>query len=480
MTQLLTFDEFLENLNQEFIWNDSFLEAIKKNILIDEDFVNEIHNDITENVTEIITGKLTSGELSPEVNTLYRQANILLESHIKSIIESNRGMKLLLASAFDEESAQKLYNLFEHSAFQGISKRLEDQIAKKLDEYVAKAISENNPVFCRSISSQIIDGVLNDIVLENTLIDNLSKRINSYLTGQAHILAERIDDQLAEETAILGRSFNLILKNRSHELAVEIESRLTNKADTILNSLKEDVHSEIMGEFSERIRDELFDTLRNDLDKSFRVEVHKYLNEYFPESLSQDYKRLKGEITLLNKEIDLLQQKKSSLESTINSITRSMTKANFKTSSYTNPKSLMDATVKSQITRRSTDSELPIDLIGFNIYGYDEYEYGLKLNNCKVVLDAGKQTIKVIGEIEIYDFKKVKLNMLWGKNGAKATFQFEVYDNKNEIIRTCASNVYLDSSDQSKFAFNIYIPIQQYGVELLSKDISKVVISLMQ
>lgn len=481
MTKLYTFDEFLEYLDQEYIWNDSFLEAIKKNILIDEDFLSEIHKDITESVTETITENLTSGELSPEVNTLYRQANALLESHIKSIIESNRGVKLLLASTFDEESAQKLYDLFEQSAYQGLSRKLEDQTTKKLNEYIAKTISENNPVFCKSISSQIVNGILDDTILKNTLTDNLSKRIDSYFTSQADILTERIDDRLARETKKLGRSFNLSLTSKSQVLAEKIETHLTDKADVILEYLKKNVRSEIMGEFSERLRDELFDTLRNNLDKSFREEVRKYLNDYFPGSLSQDYKRLKREITLLNEEVEHLQQKKNSLESTIDKITKSMAKANFNFSSIeTDFKSLIDPPVKSPISHRCTDSKLPRELIGFNIYGYDEYEYGLKMNDCNVTLDVAKQAIKVNGEIEIYDFKKVKLNMFWGKNGAKITFLFEVYDNNNEIVRTSASNVYLDSSDQSKFAFNIYIPIRQYGVELLRKDISKVVISLME
>ena len=481
MTKLLTFDEFLEDLNQEFIWNDSFIEAIKKNILVDEDFLSEIHNDIAENVTEAITDRLISGELSPEINTMYREANTLLESQIKTILESNRGVRLLLASSFDEESAKKLYNLFEQSASKGISSRLEADIRKKLDDYVDQIISEKSPIFNKAFYSSIINGIFDDAIIERSLVEYFSKRIDLYLTSQANALSERIDNRLAMETDKLAQRIESTLTSQSLILGERIETQLTNKAGVFSDSLKQGIQSEILGNFSESLRMDIYNSLKRSLEKSIRFAAQQYFDDHFPVSLSQNYSRLQKEFTLLNEEVKLLQKKKESIESTLARINKSMIKeTSHLASNDKDSKSEIDGTVKSHIPRRPKDSEIPIEFNGFNIYGYDDYDYGIKMNECSASLDVAKQTIRVIGEMKVYDFQKLKLNMFWGKKGAKITFQFEVYDKNNEIIRASASNVNLDSSDQAKFAFNIYIPIRHYDVEYLKPDITKIVLSLME
>ena len=481
MKKWLTFDELLEYLDQEFIWNYSFLEEIKKNILTDEDFLSELHNDITENVTESIIEKLISGELSPEINTLYRDANAILEAHIKSIIESNRGVRLLLASAFDEESAKKLYNLFEQSAYKGISNSLETDIREKMDDYVAHIISEKNPTINKAIYSNIINGIFDDIIIERTLVDYFSKRIDRYLTSQANALSERMDNRLDNETDKLAQRIESTLTSQCLILGESIETQLTNKASVFSDSLKQDIQSEILGDFSESLRMDIYNSLKRSLEKSIRLAAQQYFDDHFPVSLSQNYSRLKKEISLLNEEVMLLQKKKDSIELTLDRLTKSLVKETADlSSSDIDSKSEIDKTVISHSPRKISAGEIPIEFNGFNTYGYDDYDYGLKMHDCCASLDVAKQTIRVTGEMKVYDFQKLKLNIIWGKKGAKVTFQFEVYDKNNEMIRTSASNVYLDSSDQAKFAFNIYIPIRHYDVEYLKPDITKIVLSLME
>ena len=179
---------------------------------------------------------------------------------------------------------------------------------------------------------------------------------------------------------------------------------------------------------------DIYNSLKRSLEKSIRFAAQQYFDDHFPVSLSQNYSRLQKEFTLLNEEVKLLQKKKESIESTLARINKSMIKeTSHLASNDKDSKSEIDGTVKSHIPRRPKDSEIPIEFNGFNIYGYDDYDYGIKMNECSASLDVAKQTIRVIGEMKVYDFQKLKLNMFWGKKGAKITFQFEVYD-KNNLI----------------------------------------------
>lgn len=105
MRSITNWYELLEFLDQENLWNEPFMETIKQTILENEEFMNELCSKIIDPVLQEIIERITSGELSQEFNTMYREADKLLISEIRSMLKTHGGIKILLNATDGVSSA---------------------------------------------------------------------------------------------------------------------------------------------------------------------------------------------------------------------------------------------------------------------------------------------------------------------------------------------------------------------------------------
>ncbi|WP_289840466.1 hypothetical protein [Faecalibaculum rodentium] len=180
----LSIHEIIENIDQETLRGDSFLDTVKQMVLADEDFVNSLYSKVSEAVAQEITERLASGDLSHEINMMYRQSNQLLESEIRQALNSNC-IKPFLNVVYDESSAKRLYGLFEQSALNNVSPKLDRIISEKLQSRISDigfqkemfaALNKSNSLFIDAYTDIIAHTLESDYSnLENRVEDELNR-----------------------------------------------------------------------------------------------------------------------------------------------------------------------------------------------------------------------------------------------------------------------------------------------------------------
>ena len=184
MTNRPNIHEMIENLNQETLWSDSFLDVVKQLVLTDEDFINTLYSTVSEAVAQEITEKLASGDLSHEINMMYRQANQLLESEIRQALNSSC-IKPFLNVVYDEISVNRLYELLEQSALNNVSPKLDKIISEKLQSRISDigfqkelfaALNKSNSLFIDAYTDIIAQTLESDYSnLENRVEDEMHR-----------------------------------------------------------------------------------------------------------------------------------------------------------------------------------------------------------------------------------------------------------------------------------------------------------------
>ncbi|WP_289803989.1 hypothetical protein, partial [Faecalibaculum rodentium] len=184
MIMRLSIHEIIENIDQETLRGDSFLDTVKQMVLADEDFVNSLYSKVSEAVAQEITERLASGDLSHEINMMYRQSNQLLESEIRQALNSNC-IKPFLNVVYDESSAKRLYGLFEQSALNNVSPKLDRIISEKLQSRISDigfqkemfaALNKSNSLFIDAYTDIIAHTLESDYSnLENRVEDELNR-----------------------------------------------------------------------------------------------------------------------------------------------------------------------------------------------------------------------------------------------------------------------------------------------------------------
>ncbi|WP_289424049.1 hypothetical protein [Faecalibaculum rodentium] len=525
--------ELLEFLDQEHLWNEPFMETVKQIILKDEEFINELYSKIIDPVSQGIIERITSGELSQELNTMYREANKLLISEIRSMLKTHGGIKMLLNATDGVSSTQYLYKLFEQSATHELSPKLDKLIGEKVTYFVNKNVKLlvfdprfrtkflemlriSHKAYLDTYTEIVTDTLGNDYAsLEEKYAEELSKIIEDIEKIKLHIDRNRLETRylyLEEMVSnICQEEFdNYFIPDRFiHKISDDIEVSVR---DALEESIRDDLIKSIRKDFEESIRKDLESSISKDLEASIRKDMERSiqidldrlirknlealtrykLDDLIKKDLEQNLKQLHQQLTysdipyLQNKvnnlkhEINVLEQKIEEVKSSNNILSESskpesnIHRSN-ELSSSINPRNKVPNS--NQVP--NIVGEIPMILSGITADGLDNFDFGLSISNYSASWSRKKQEIRIFVEIEVYDFDFFNQIFLLGTQNGMLTFRCLVTDSNDSLITEHEATINISSSIKSPMGLQFTIPIPRNLSRLDRSNISKVVIILL-